>query len=95
MMLADVGISVWVVGLFVVGILGFVVSILTIVFRLLGRLFGFVRGNPRAAQSGPPTRARGLACPRAGCGHVNQPTALYCARCGQPFYKRHDVDAYG
>lgn len=96
MLLADAGITVWIVGLFVIGILGFVVSILTILFRVFGRVLGFVFGSgTKKPPLVPPSPPANRICPHTGCGHANQPTALYCARCGQPLRKRHDVDAYG
>ena len=95
MILADAGISVWIVGLFVIGIFGFIVSILTIIFRVLGRMLRFIFGGSQTPLPPPPRPPYNTICPHAGCGHVNQPRALYCARCGQPLRKRHDVDAHG
>jgi hypothetical protein len=95
MILADAGISVWIIGLFVIGIFGFIVSILTIVFRVLGRIVRLVTSGSRPPLPPPPSRPHNVLCSRAGCGHANQPTALYCARCGQPLRNRHDVDTHG
>jgi hypothetical protein len=98
MLLADAGIAVWVIGFLLIGVLGFFVMIVTLVFRFIGWTFRTIRGGSVRGRSVGLTdggRSRRLTCPQRGCGHSNNPTALFCARCGRPLRRTYDVDAYG
>jgi len=99
MLIADAGITVWVGVLLLVGVLGFFVMVVALVFRFLGwilrTLAGVFRGSRNAATPATNTHGRSLVCPHAGCGHINGPTALYCARCGRPLRRTYDVNTYG
>ena len=97
MLMADAGITVWIIGLLLVGVLGFVVMVLALVFKFFGwtlhALFGGRRRKPGYLKHDQVGRR--LICPRADCGHSNDPRALYCGRCGRPLRRTYDVDAYG
>ena len=98
MLLADAGIAVWVIGFLLVGILGFAVMILALVFRFIGWTFRAVTGGSACGKqrgAGHADHVRRLLCPHRGCGHSNEPTAIFCGRCGRPLRRTYDVDAYG
>jgi hypothetical protein len=98
MLLADAGIAVWIIGFLLVGVLGFAVMILALVFRFIGWTFRAVTGGStsRTPRSGAPAvRQHRLTCPHRGCGTSNQPTAIFCGRCGRPLRRTYDVDAHG
>lgn len=95
MFVADAGIGLWVVAVLLVGLLGFFLVVATLVVRvatLVVRFLGWVlpvltgrRQRPTRVDS-PPNPGRQMICPHVGCGHVNGPLALYCARCGRPLH---------
>jgi len=98
MFVADAGIAVWVIGLLLIGLLGFCVMVVALVFRFIGWTFRALTGGSAGGGSGSLPhggRSRRLICPHQGCGHSNDPTALFCARCGRPLRRTYDVDAYG
>lgn len=78
--------------LFTLGVIGFIVAAMILVFRFVAfvvrTLLGLddARGRPEHA-----TLHR--ACPRPRCGLVNAPGSRYCARCGQSL--ADELDAYG
>lgn len=87
MFVADAGVAFWVVGLLLVGVLGFAVVLISLIFKfiawILRSLFKIFTPR-RSAQQPVDSYARRNICPRRGCGHSNGPTALYCGRCGRP-----------
>ncbi|MGE0480069.1 MAG: hypothetical protein AB7Q17_06310 [Phycisphaerae bacterium] len=97
MLLADGGFIVWIGGLFILGLIGFTVMAVALVFRfvafVLRALFGAGAslGGCGDRRSCDPTWK---ICARAGCGHANPRPARYCGRCGSRF-RAEDVDAYG
>ena len=97
MFIADAGIGIWIIGLLLVGVLGFVVMVLALIFRFFGwtlrAIFGGRRRKAGRLEHGH--AGRRLICPHKGCGHSNDPRALYCGRCGRPLRRTYDVDAYG
>jgi hypothetical protein len=98
MFVADAGIAVWVIGFLLIGLLGFGVMVVALLFRFLGWTFRAITGGSAEGELGNPLpggRSRRLTCPHRGCGHNNDPTALFCARCGRPLRRTYDVDAYG
>ena len=96
MFLADAGITVWLIAIFLVGLFGFIVMVVALAFRLLGWVFRAVSGVSRSTRSPSGSgAARHVTCSESGCGQANPPTALYCARCGRPLRRAYDVDAYG
>ena len=97
MFIADAGIAVWVVGLLLVGFLGFFLVAMTMVFRFVGWIFRALTGANGAGKQESVAHGRGrrLICPHPGCGHANVPTAFFCGRCGRPLRRTYDVDAYG
>jgi hypothetical protein len=98
MFIADAGIAIWVVGLFLVGLLGFFVMCVALVFRFLGWLLRALTGSGARNRRDnlPPSHGRNrLVCAHRGCGHANDPTAFFCGRCGRPLRRTYDVDAYG
>ena len=98
MFVADAGITLWIAGLFLVGLLGFFVVLVTMLFRFIGWFFRAVTGGHEASERSSPApihQRRRLVCPHPGCGHSNGPTALYCGRCGRPLRRAYDVDAHG
>ncbi len=99
MVLADTGILVLFVALFVLGIFGFLVMGFMLLVRLLGwflrTVFGAGRGRPRpVARVRRPGAAR-RPCPLPGCSHANPPEASYCGGCGRMIRAADEVDAYG
>ena len=99
MLIADAGITLWIAGLLLIGLLGFFVVLVTMVFRFIGWVFrGVVGTSGRRRRVGAaqvdPLRQR-LVCPHQGCAHANSPIALYCGHCGRPLRQTYDVDAYG
>ncbi len=98
MFLADAGIAVWIIGFLLVGVVGFAVMIVALVFRFIGWTFRTIAGGSAAGKSrrvGHAERVRRLICPYRGCGHSNEPIAIFCGRCGRPLRRTYDVDAYG
>jgi len=98
MVVGDAGIALWILGLLAVGVVGFVLVLLTMLIRFMAWIFrGITGGCGRRGRSVLPGEQGPLRrlCPHAGCGHANVPTALYCARCGRPLRQTYDVDAYG
>jgi hypothetical protein len=98
MFVADAGIALWIAGLLLVGMLGFFLVAVTMVCRFVAFIFRAVTGVSKAGKRRcvPRTASpRRMICPHLGCGHNNEPTALYCGRCGRPLRQTYDVDAYG
>ena len=98
MFVADAGIGVWIVGLLLLGLFGFFVMFVALVFRLIGWFFRTLGGGSGAGKAAGPLQdnpSRRLLCPQPGCGHNNEPTALYCGRCGRPLRRTYDVGSYG
>lgn len=98
MFLADAGIALWILTLLLVGLVGFAVMVVALFFRFLGWAFRTIigagsRDSRKDKPQSPPTRR--VICQHPDCGHENEPTALYCARCGRPLRRTYDVDAYG
>ena len=88
MFVADAGIGLWVVAVLLVGLLGFFLVVATLVVRFVGWVFRVLTGRrqrPTRVDSRP-NPGRQMICPHVGCGHVNGPLALYCARCGRPLH---------
>jgi len=85
----------WIVGLFVLGVLAFVTLIVTVVLRaIVGVLRALFGGGRREAAA---TRASGsrTVCPHPRCGHLNRRGARFCGRCGRSLSSLHELDAYG
>ena len=84
MILADASVVMWVLGLLLVGIAGFVLMAATVVIRLFDELrellFGWLR-------------TRVARCPREDCAHRNPAVARFCARCGRALSR--DMQAGG
>ena len=99
MVLADTGIVVLVVALFVLGIFGFMVMGVMLLWRLLGWLLRGIVGAGRTRQrTAVSTRGYDTArhpCPLPGCSHANRPGASYCGGCGRLIGGTDEVDAYG
>lgn len=98
MFLADAGIAVWIIGFLLVGVVGFGVMIVALVFRFIGWTFRTLAGGSAAGQSCGEShagRVRRRVCPYRGCGHSNEPTAIFCGRCGRPLRHTYDVDTNG
>ena len=98
MFLADAGIAVWIIGFLLVGVLGFGVMVVALLFRFIGWTFRAMTGRPgtrKSLQMARADRHRRLICPHRGCGHTNEPIAIFCGRCGRPLRRTYDVDAYG
>jgi hypothetical protein len=92
-LLAD-GVIVIVVGLMLVGIVGFFFMAVALLARLFHFVFRSLFGTSthRVSAPGP---VRTVACPAPRCGHMNPVGARYCGRCGRPLGRHDDVDAYG
>lgn len=98
MFVADAGIAIWIAGFLLLGVFGFFVMIVALLFRFIGWLFRTMTGGSAGCkQEGVPRTGRGRrrVCPHPGCGHANRPAALFCGRCGRPLRQTYDVDAYG
>jgi hypothetical protein len=98
MFVADAGIALWIAAFLLIGVLGFVVMTVALLFRFVGWLFRAIIGTSAGRRQGSHPRIsqpRHTICPHPGCGHANGPTALYCGRCGRPLRRAYDVDAYG
>ncbi len=81
-------------GLLVVGVIGLAVLAVTLLARLVQFVFRLVAGMP--ADPRPVLHQDGRSvCPHPRCGHTNPEGARYCARCGRPFSRDRDLDAYG
>jgi Na+-transporting methylmalonyl-CoA/oxaloacetate decarboxylase gamma subunit len=96
--MADAGITLWIAGILLIGVLGFFLVLVTLMVRFIGWVFRSITGTPARHKrvSGPPANpSRRMVCPHPGCAHTNGPTALYCGRCGRPLRRTYDVDAYG
>ncbi len=91
----DAGMSILVtIGLIVIGIAGFVVMAIALSFRFFGWSFRTLTGGGKRRSDVTPTQAdRRVICPLKECGHANDPTAIYCGRCGRPLRGAYDVDA--
>lgn len=83
--------------LFAVGILGLIVTLVTLFVHTIGGIIKAIFGIGR---SGQPRRNRHagapgfIACPRPGCGRLNRPEAHYCGSCGTQLNLPH-TDTYG
>ncbi|MEW6253415.1 MAG: zinc ribbon domain-containing protein, partial [Planctomycetota bacterium] len=83
MILADV-IVLWVVGVLLIGFVGFFAVVLALfgrALRALGRAL-LPAGDDDAGESVRGGRQR--VCRSPPCGYLNRPDARYCARCGRP-----------
>jgi len=86
----------WIVGLMLLGIIGFFVMAVALVFRFLAFVFRSLFGTDNAREvSAAAPRPLPRICEDASCGHVNPPQAQYCGRCGRTLLHPRDVDAYG
>lgn len=94
MCMADMSVFVWFGGAMLFGVVGFFVVLATIIARAVSALFG--RHTRHAHPNGRHvTPAQRIICPHPGCGHANEPQAVYCARCGRPLHRKTELDAYG
>lgn len=99
MLLADVPFVLVFVGLLMLGIVGFLIMVVTMIFGAIGSAFRALVGRP--APPAPhrrlprPVVAVGIVCERPQCGHVNPQRARFCARCGRRLDRARDVDDYG
>jgi hypothetical protein len=77
---------------FTLGVIGFIVAAMILVFRFVSFVIRSVLGldDARGRPEHAPLRR---ACPRPRCGLVNAPGSRYCARCGQSL--ADELDAYG
>ncbi len=99
-MIADAGITfLWVSGLLLAGIFGFVIMAFVLVGKFIGFLFRVLGGGEskrRPVRDRPPPRAsKGVICPHRRCANVNVKGARFCARCGRPLRSAYDADLYG
>lgn len=99
-MIADAGITfIWVSGLLLVGIFGFIVMAFVLVGKFVGLVFRVLGGGgPKRTsyRQRPPSRlSRGVVCPHTRCAHANMKGARFCARCGRPLRSAYDADLYG
>lgn len=94
MLLAD-GFVLIVGALFVLGVVGLIVTAVALVVRCLRLLFRAVTGTNSGRRQLAGARGGRLICPEPRCGQANPADARYCARCGRPFQHDHDLDAYG
>ena len=91
----DAGMSILVtIGLIVIGIAGFVVMVIALSFRFFGWSFRTLTGGGKRRRSESPAHVeRRVICPHKECGYANEPTAIYCGRCGRPLRGAYDVNA--
>ncbi|MBN2447900.1 MAG: zinc ribbon domain-containing protein [Phycisphaerae bacterium] len=101
MMLAETTVFVVFFGLFVIGLLAFIVAVFAMVLRVIKwtmrGLFGGGHEHPaiRRAKAARFVKGR-VQCSNSGCGYLNRPEARYCGGCGRALAPaRKDVDAYG
>ena len=95
MLLGD-SVIVIVVGLILIGIIGFFVMLVALGVRFIGFVVRAVSGAGRTEpRKRPLSGKRGDPCPHPRCGHANRPGARYCARCGRSLHQPNTVDAYG
>lgn len=86
MFVADGGIAIWIIGLLLVGLLGFGVVLFSLIFKFLAWLLRSlvkIVAPRRPAHCALDDATRRTICPHADCGRANGPTALYCGRCGR------------
>ncbi len=84
MMTASISMFLWMTAALAVGFFGFFLVILIIVLRA-ARWVGQTLLGRKSAQHLEPTKpASRRLCRNPRCGHVNDETARYCARCGGP-----------
>ncbi len=82
--LADGGIVViWVVGIMVLGLFGFLAAVLGMLVRLAKFLLRPFWPEENPTTAGPKASPGGRVCPNPRCRHTNSVAARYCARCGQ------------
>ncbi len=95
MPVADAGFVLLVIALPIIGVIGFFVVVLVLFLRLVSKAAQALGGRPLGAH---PDTARAPAiglCADPRCHHLNDRSALYCARCGKPLQPRRHVDAHG
>lgn len=97
MLLGDVSIFFVVAAVPILGALTFVALLVALVTRVFRTTWWALGGSRRMR-----VRARRAAisewdpvCAQPRCGHVNQPSALFCARCGNPLNRWREIDDYG
>jgi hypothetical protein len=99
MFLADVPFVLVFAGLLMLGIVGFLIMVVTMIFSAIGSAFRALIGRPERSAEGDerprPVVAVGIVCERPGCGHVNPPRARFCARCGRRLVRAGELDEYG
>lgn len=102
MLLAGAQFILIIVGLIVLGLVGFVIMVgmvLTKIFNSIGSVFRSLLGQSEHSAEpdscSRPMMGGGIVCERPNCGHVNPPQARYCARCGQRLRRAGDLDEYG
>ena len=82
MFVADAGIALWIAGLLLLGLLGFVVMVVALLFRFIGWILRALLGGAADRHRGdqaPGGAHRRTLCPHPGCGYTNGPTALTAA----------------
>jgi len=83
-MLAE-GVVLWIFGLFAVGILGFFVMCVAVVFKVMAWVLrGLMGDSDEIGAAPPPVSRRERVCGAPRCGRANPPHARYCGRCGRP-----------
>ncbi len=103
MLVADATVVLWVVILFGIGLIGFVLMAVSLLWRVFADLGSAIRGlfsgggGRGAARRIPPIPPAGepQECPNERCRHPNTSEARFCARCGHALRRGRDVDAYG
>lgn len=87
-MLLAQSVVVWGAGLFVLGLLAFFVLVIAGVVWVFTKLVTSFLGGDEPSEQQPftPQAPRRRICHQPDCGHRNEPTALYCARCGRKLH---------
>ena len=94
--MVDAGVGMWLVAILLVGLFGFIVMIVALLFHAFRAVLRALFGRRRVAGGqGSHEQKRYVTCKEPSCRHSNPPTALYCGRCGRSLRQAYDVDAYG
>jgi hypothetical protein len=81
--LADGMVIIWMGGVLIVGLVGFVVVTLVALARAAGAVVRMVLPRASRVPAAPATDTSGpRLCDHPRCGHLNAGTARFCARCG-------------